>query len=256
MLKVYGDAECPGLEFRPVVGAHQRHGAPFGIDSYKVAKTEYPDKFGCEQAILPVTTDATDVKSRWEVFTFHFPLMVSQKIYRNFGIAFGTLLNLNTYSTACTQMKIDGIRYKETFKGLQQRLFTAELELFRAETCPEPEIGPVAPRLPFHRHDFWRKTPTLPVRSFPNPFSCHTPSSQGSKRNNLQHRPKANSRGLLSFYHVPYFIGFGFPLHVDEGCFASSCKGGIEIEHVAVLLTLRNQGKRYSCSPRRLRLSR
>lgn len=52
MLKVYGDAECPGLEFRPVVGAHQRHGAPFGIDSYKVAKTEYPDKFGCEQALL------------------------------------------------------------------------------------------------------------------------------------------------------------------------------------------------------------
>ncbi len=48
--------------------------------------------------------------------------------------------------------------------------------------------------------------------------------------------------GLLSFYHVTYFIGFGFPLHVDEGCFASSCKGGIEIEHVAVLLTLRNQG--------------
>ena len=44
--------------------------------------------------------------------------------------------------------------------------------------------------------------------------------------------------GLLSFYHVTYFIGFGFPLHVDEGCFASSCKGGIEIEHVAVLLTL------------------
>lgn len=123
-----GVAEIVSVEWQPWRnGPDFRFGAGFGMKQFLTADNFVFGKEGDRLAILPVTTDATDVKSRWEVLTFHFPLMVSQKIYRNFGIAFGTLLNLNTYSTACTQMKIDGIRYKETFKGLQQRLFTAEL---------------------------------------------------------------------------------------------------------------------------------
>lgn len=123
-----GVAELISIDWKPWRnGPDFRIGAGFGMKRFVTADNLVFAKSGDCLVFKNVNEEARDVKSRWDVWTFHVPLMISQGIYKDLGIAFGTLLNFNTYSSARTQVEIDGIRYRETFKGLQQRLFTAEL---------------------------------------------------------------------------------------------------------------------------------
>ena len=65
--------------------------------------------------------------SRWDMITFHVPLMVNQRIWKKLGISAGAWINFNTYSVANSQWRCDGIRYRETVKGIQQELITVDL---------------------------------------------------------------------------------------------------------------------------------
>lgn len=110
-------------------GPDFRVGAGFGMKRFLTAGNTV---FGKETDCLTMHEidpgcGACDVKSRWDVWTFHLPLMISQRIVKGVGVAAGALVNFNTYSKARSQMEIEGVRYTETFKGLQQRLVTVEL---------------------------------------------------------------------------------------------------------------------------------
>lgn len=125
-----GVAEVIAVEWHPWhKGPDFRVGAGFGMKRFLTADNNVFTKEGDCLTLLNIDPawGACDVKSRWDVWTFHVPLMMSQRIAHDIGVAFGALLNFNTYSKARTQMEIDGTRYRETFKGLQQRLFTVEL---------------------------------------------------------------------------------------------------------------------------------
>lgn len=123
-----GVADVIAVEWKPWrQGPEFRIGAGFGFKRFRTADNLVFTKEGDRLAFREADNEATDIKSHWDVWTFHVPLMMSQRICNKFGVAFGTMLNFNTYSKAQTQMEINGTRYRETFKGLQQRLFTAEL---------------------------------------------------------------------------------------------------------------------------------
>lgn len=123
-----GVADVIAVEWKPWRrGPEFRIGAGFGTKRFLTNHNLVFAKDGDKLTLCEAADNATDVKSRWDVWTFHIPVMISQRIYRSLGVSFGALLNFNTYSSARTQMELDGIRYRETFKGLQQRLVTTEL---------------------------------------------------------------------------------------------------------------------------------
>ena len=123
-----GVAEFLGIDWKPWrQGPDFRVGLGFGMKRFLAADNLMFGKSGDRLVLLPAVPDACDVKAHWDVWTFHLPLMVSQSIYKDFGVAFGAIVNFNTYSKAWSQHEINGVRYRETFKGLQQRLITTEL---------------------------------------------------------------------------------------------------------------------------------
>ena len=69
----------------------------------------------------------TSVKSSINAFGFTVPLMVSQRLVRDFGFSVGAVVNLNTYTTGETKYKVGETEYKENYKNLQQRIFTVDL---------------------------------------------------------------------------------------------------------------------------------
>lgn len=123
-----GVAEFIALDWKPWrQGPDFRVGLGFGMKRFLAADNLMFGKDADRLILTPAFPDARDVKAHWDVWTFHLPLMVSQSICKDFGVAFGAIVNFNTYSKAWSQHELDGVRYRETFKGLQQRLLTAEL---------------------------------------------------------------------------------------------------------------------------------
>ncbi len=123
-----GIAEVIAVEFQPWRrGPLFRVGLGFGMKRWHTADGLYFGKDGDCLTIVPAITDASNIKSKFDVWSFHVPLMVSQPIYKSFTFAAGVLLNFNTYSKASTSFETADVRYSETFKGLQQRLLTPEI---------------------------------------------------------------------------------------------------------------------------------
>lgn len=123
-----GVAEVIAIDWKPWRnGPDFRVGLGFGMKRFLAADNLTFGKQGDRLVLQPIEPDAHDVKGRWDVWSFHLPLMMKQQIYQNLEVAFGTLVNFNTYSKAWSQQEIDGVRYRTKFKGLQQRLMTCEL---------------------------------------------------------------------------------------------------------------------------------
>ncbi len=123
-----GVAEIIAMDWKPWrQGPDFRVGFGFGMKRFLAADNLLFGKNGDRLVLLPAMPDAHDVKAHWDVWTFHLPLMASKKICGPLGVAFGAIVNFNTYSKAWSQQEFEGVRYRETFKGLQQKLLTVEL---------------------------------------------------------------------------------------------------------------------------------
>lgn len=71
--------------------------------------------------------DGIKVKhSRLNVYTFHIPLIYTQKISKYFSTSIGATINLNTYAKAWNEFENGSLTVKNECKGLHQNLFSVE----------------------------------------------------------------------------------------------------------------------------------
>ena len=123
-----GVAEVIAIELQPWRnGPKFDIGAGFGMRRYIAGKDMIFNKVGDKLIAMPVDEDSHLDHSRWDVYTFHVPLMITQNLYKSFGISAGAIVNFNTYGEVSSQWEKDGVRFKETIKGLQQRLLTVDI---------------------------------------------------------------------------------------------------------------------------------
>lgn len=122
-----GISDLFGVSYTPADrGFSVSIGAGFGYRLLTLAKGKI---LNCEKqrlSIIQADPSVTDTKSRIRSFSIHVPLMLTQKIYRTFGISAGAIVNFNTYTTATTSYTTDNTTRKETFKGLHQRFLTVD----------------------------------------------------------------------------------------------------------------------------------
>lgn len=102
-------------------------GFGYGAQRYSAQKGFMYARDGSSLLLVP-TGEGVEVSSTdLEVFTFQIPLLFTIPIGRNVEFVAGAVGCFNTYAEAKSELKIDNVKYKTTYKGLQQRLFTAEL---------------------------------------------------------------------------------------------------------------------------------
>ncbi len=75
----------------------------------------------------PVGEGIDKASSRLHLLRLHVPLMVTQRICKNFKVRVGGILNLNTYMSATTKTEDAGVTSKSSFHSLHQRFLTADL---------------------------------------------------------------------------------------------------------------------------------
>lgn len=85
------------------------------------------DKDGHNLTLNPVEEGVNRKSSTIRWSSLNVPIMIHQKIYKDFEIAAGTYLNYNYYASASSKYKIGETQYKTTFKGLHQKMFTYDL---------------------------------------------------------------------------------------------------------------------------------
>ncbi|MDE5870795.1 MAG: hypothetical protein K2H22_02465 [Muribaculaceae bacterium] len=84
-------------------------------------------KVGSGLVLLPVEPGASVRSTRLDVFNFQIPLMLTVPIGCEVKFTLGGVACFNTYARAHTEISRGSTKIKTTYKGLQQRLFTAEL---------------------------------------------------------------------------------------------------------------------------------
>lgn len=67
-----------------------------------------------------------DVKSSIKNFSLQIPVLLRQKIYKNFAIEAGGVAMLNTYTTASSSWKEEAVTSKISLKDLHQRILTVD----------------------------------------------------------------------------------------------------------------------------------
>lgn len=78
--------------------------------------------------VLIPTGEDYSIKSTWMyLLNFQIPLLFTVPLGRDFKFTLGGIGCFNSYAYARTEMSKGSMRIKTTYKGLQQRLFTAEL---------------------------------------------------------------------------------------------------------------------------------
>lgn len=84
-------------------------------------------KQGDNLMLVPMAEGERTDKSRVMTATFCVPLMITQRVYRNFYISAGANANFNTYTRAFSQYYTDDdTRLSSHYKGLHQRLLTID----------------------------------------------------------------------------------------------------------------------------------
>lgn len=84
-------------------------------------------KDGDKLTLVPWQEEGKVGYSRLHHWTFHFPIMLKQRIGRYVGAAIGGVVNLNTYSTVSNKFVIGDKEMSVRYKGLQQNLFTVDV---------------------------------------------------------------------------------------------------------------------------------
>lgn len=102
-------------------------GLGFGMRRYLARDGYRFDRMKNVLLVEPVVPGFEVDKSRVDSWTFHVPVMITQNIYKKLAISAGAWLNFNTYVKGETQYYVDNIRYKEHYKGFNQRFFTVDV---------------------------------------------------------------------------------------------------------------------------------
>ncbi|MDE6379227.1 MAG: hypothetical protein K2L11_02045 [Muribaculaceae bacterium] len=102
-------------------------GLGYGVQRYSAQKGFRYVKEGSSLLLVPAGEGAEISSTDLQVFNFQIPLLFTIPIGRDVEFVAGAVGCFNTYARASSELKIDSSKYKTTYKGLQQRLFTAEL---------------------------------------------------------------------------------------------------------------------------------
>lgn len=78
-------------------------------------------------SVDPAGEGIDKASSRLHLLRFHVPLMITQRIYKDFKVRVGGILNLNTYMSATTKTQSANVTSKSNFHSLHQRFLTADL---------------------------------------------------------------------------------------------------------------------------------
>lgn len=123
-----GVGEVVGLTYAPFAeGPTFNVGLGFGMRRYLVQDGLAFNRFDNCLFIEKVDEGMSIDKSRLDSWTFHLPVMVTQKIYKHLAVSAGAWLNFNTYVKGETQYYWNDVRYKEQYKGFNQRFFTVDI---------------------------------------------------------------------------------------------------------------------------------
>lgn len=122
-----GVASVMGISISPFEkGPSFSAGLGFGMRRYLVQPGYRFDRKDNNVLIEAAGPDMDVDKSRLDSWTFHVPVMVTQKIYQDLQVSAGAWFNFNTYVKGMTQYYSDGIRFTEHYKGFNQRFFTVD----------------------------------------------------------------------------------------------------------------------------------
>lgn len=70
--------------------------------------------------------DWTDCKGQINMYSVVIPVTFTQRLSHSFGFSLSAIANLNYYTTAKTEYQIGNLKYTEKYKGLEQRILTAD----------------------------------------------------------------------------------------------------------------------------------
>ncbi len=102
-------------------------GAGFGFQRYQARDGFVYAKDGSNLVIVPAAEGCTVKSTELNVFNIQVPLIFSVPLGSEVKFSAGAVGCFNTYARAHTEIQKGNSKYKTTYKGLQQRLFTAEL---------------------------------------------------------------------------------------------------------------------------------
>ena len=101
-------------------------GFGFGAQRYAAQKGFMYAKDGSDLILMPAEECSRVRSTDLQVWNFQVPILLTLPIGRDVEFVAGAVGCLNTYAKARTELEIDRIKYKTSYTGLQQRLFTAE----------------------------------------------------------------------------------------------------------------------------------
>ena len=84
-------------------------------------------KEGSRLVMTPLDPGANSASSHLYVTTFQIPVMLTQPIGRRVQFMLGGVACFNSYAKATTTVEVGNVEYKSEYKGLQQRLLTADV---------------------------------------------------------------------------------------------------------------------------------
>ncbi len=105
-------------------GAQFDIGVGFGMKRFLAAEGYGYGKDGDKLTLMPMPDGERADKSRLDVWSFHLPVLYSQRISGCVSMSLGGIVDFNTYATAFTRIDDGKTRHKENFKGFQQNLLT------------------------------------------------------------------------------------------------------------------------------------
>ena len=123
-----GVGQVFGLSFSPFKqGPSFDVGLGFGMRRYLAHDGLQYTEIDNNLLLVPAVEGMPVRRSRVDSWTFHVPVMVTQKLYKDLALSVGAWINFNTYVKGETQYYVDNIRFKEQYKGLNQRFCTVDL---------------------------------------------------------------------------------------------------------------------------------
>jgi hypothetical protein len=125
----FGIGELIGVGYKPWrQGPELSIGAGFGRRRHNSSEGFVFTHEGDNLQVVPIDATANKVKSHVDVWSIHIPILLRQRIYKQFGVGIGGDINLNTYAKAkSSYTATDGIRYSESYTDLQQRTLTVDV---------------------------------------------------------------------------------------------------------------------------------
>ena len=102
-------------------------GIGFGAQRYTAQKGFMYAKEGSSLILIHEEAGSSVRSTDLQVWNFQVPFLFTIPIGREVEFVAGAVGCFNTYASSHTELEIDRAKYKTNYKGLQQRLFTAEL---------------------------------------------------------------------------------------------------------------------------------